>query len=458
MSECQQPIKREEALPFYDNSSVDVNNFNNDNENTDMQQSDIQHLDHNNSQHDTNNQCDDSQENCDDEGKDGKRNSANLEPEQFRKVFIGGLSYKTDDDTLKEYFEKYGELVDHVVMKDSQTGRSRGFGFVTYSDSFMVDELMKYRPHTIDGRQVEPKRATPREKDSGKAEVQMTVKKLFIGGLRDNISDEDLTSYFGAYGSVAEAIVMKEKETGKSRGFGFVTFDDYDPVDKIILQKVHTINGVNVHTQKALPKDGGDNQGGGGGRGGRGGGGGHRGGRNNNFGNDGGYMNGGGGHFNGGGFNGGGFRGGNMGGGNMGNDNGMPRFNDNGYNGNNSSMNNTYGSYNQAPSQPKMGGGMPMMGGGGGGGYMGGGNRGNSNGGGPGPMRRGGGGFSNRSAGPYGGGSGGGGFQGNNGRGGYQGNGGRGGFRGGRGGGGGMGGRGGGGGGGGFNRGNGHQQ
>ncbi len=62
----------------------------------------------------------------------------------------------------------------------------------------------------------------------------MTVKKLFIGGLRDNISDEDLMSYFGVYGSVAEAIVMKEKDTGKSRGFGFVTFDDYDPVDKII--------------------------------------------------------------------------------------------------------------------------------------------------------------------------------------------------------------------------------
>ena len=85
------------------------------------------------------------------------------EPEQFRKVFIGGLSYKTDDETLKNYFAKYGKLVDYVVMKDGQSGRSRGFGFVTYSHSFMVDELMKNRPHIIDGRQVEPKRATPRE-------------------------------------------------------------------------------------------------------------------------------------------------------------------------------------------------------------------------------------------------------------------------------------------------------
>lgn len=89
--------------------------------------------------------------------------AAPTEPEQFRKVFIGGLSYKTDDDALKAYFSKYGELVDYVVMKDGQSGRSRGFGFVTYSSSCMVDELMKNRPHVIDGRQVEPKRATPRE-------------------------------------------------------------------------------------------------------------------------------------------------------------------------------------------------------------------------------------------------------------------------------------------------------
>lgn len=85
------------------------------------------------------------------------------EPEQFRKLFIGGLDYKTTEDTLKAHFAQWGDIVDCVVMRDPQTKRSRGFGFITYNKSTMVDAAQKARPHKVDGREVEPKRAVPRE-------------------------------------------------------------------------------------------------------------------------------------------------------------------------------------------------------------------------------------------------------------------------------------------------------
>ena len=45
------------------------------------------------------------------------------EPEQFRKVFIGGLSYETTEESLKSHFEQWGEIVDCVVMRDPNTKR-----------------------------------------------------------------------------------------------------------------------------------------------------------------------------------------------------------------------------------------------------------------------------------------------------------------------------------------------
>lgn len=74
------------------------------------------------------------------------------EPEVHRKIFIGGLNYRTTDESLKSHFEKWGEIVDVVVMKDPKTKRSRGFGFITYSKAHMVDDAQNNRPHRIDGR------------------------------------------------------------------------------------------------------------------------------------------------------------------------------------------------------------------------------------------------------------------------------------------------------------------
>ncbi|KAF3819214.1 hypothetical protein GH733_013364, partial [Mirounga leonina] len=154
------------------------------------------------------------------------------EKEQFRKLFIGGLSFETTEESLRNYYEQWGKLTDCVVMRDPASKRSRGFGFVTFSSMAEVDAAMAARPHSIDGRVVEPKRAVARE-ESGKPGAHVTVKKLFVGGIKEDTEEHHLRDYFEEYGKIDTIEIITDRQSGKKRGFGFVTFDDHDPVDKI---------------------------------------------------------------------------------------------------------------------------------------------------------------------------------------------------------------------------------
>ncbi|XP_034550174.1 heterogeneous nuclear ribonucleoprotein A3 isoform X4 [Notolabrus celidotus] len=175
------------------------------------------------------------------------------EPEQLRKLFIGGLSFETTEESLRAHFEQWGTLTDCVVMRDPNSKRSRGFGFVTYAAVGEVDEAMKSRPHKVDGRVVEPKRAVSRE-DSNKPGAHLTVKKIFVGGIKEDTEEYHIREYFEKYGKIECIDIMQERSTGKKRGFCFVSFEDHDTVDKIVAQKFHTINFHNCEVRKALSK------------------------------------------------------------------------------------------------------------------------------------------------------------------------------------------------------------
>jgi cold-inducible RNA-binding protein len=81
------------------------------------------------------------------------------------KLFVGGVSWNTTDESLREAFEKFGEVTDAVIITDRETGRSRGFGFVTYQNNDDAETAIKSMDGTeLDGRTIRVNEAKERER------------------------------------------------------------------------------------------------------------------------------------------------------------------------------------------------------------------------------------------------------------------------------------------------------
>ena len=79
-----------------------------------------------------------------------------------KKLFVGNISWGISDEQLKEAFEAFGDVEDSIILKDRGTGRSRGFGFVTFSDDGAADEaIAAMHEKEMDGRALVVNEAKP---------------------------------------------------------------------------------------------------------------------------------------------------------------------------------------------------------------------------------------------------------------------------------------------------------
>lgn len=169
-------------------------------------------------------------------------------PTQLRKLFIGGLNHETTDEQLRSYYSRWGQVVDCIVIRDPQTKHSRGFGFVTFSAIHMAEAAMADRPHTINSKVVDPKRAIPREEMSPffasnpphflETEPDPTRKVDLTGVHWDYHTVDTLRDYFTKFGPISQVEIL-----GHPRGSGFVVFDEKSAVDRCLACKQHIING-----------------------------------------------------------------------------------------------------------------------------------------------------------------------------------------------------------------------
>lgn len=179
------------------------------------------------------------------------------------KLFVARLPKTINETSIKEHFNKYGEVKDCVIVVDKVTRRAKGFAFVTFIDPCVAKKALEVE-HYIFGRKLDVKPALPkREKlqnqEDEQAKAFFKTKKIFVGGLPQNLTQEEFKSYFEKFGTIINGVIIYIKESGKSRGFGFITFDSEEAVDEVTKETYHELNDKFVEVKRAWPKHKNDN-------------------------------------------------------------------------------------------------------------------------------------------------------------------------------------------------------
>jgi RNA-binding protein Musashi len=165
-----------------------------------------------------------------------------------RKIVVLGLPWQTEDATLLSHFTEYGTVEEAQIMRERYTGKSRGFGFVTFSTTAEAQHATTAE-HVIDGRRCEAKFALP----EGKVGSARTT-RIFVARIPSSVSDLQFRAYFEQFGTVQDAYMPKDPSKQGHRGIGFVTYASPDSVEHV-MAGTHVLNGNEVAIDRATPKE-----------------------------------------------------------------------------------------------------------------------------------------------------------------------------------------------------------
>ncbi|CAL5326244.1 hypothetical protein ACSBR2_024959 [Camellia fascicularis] len=167
-----------------------------------------------------------------------------------RKLVVLGIPWDIDTDGLKDYMTKFGELEDCIVMKERSSGRSRGFGYVTFAS---VDDAKNAlsSEHFLGNRILEVKVATPKEEMRAPSKK---VTRIFVARIPPSVTEAAFRSYFEQYGEITDLYMPKDPSTKGHRGIGFITFASAESVDNLMAES-HELGGSTIVVDRATPKE-----------------------------------------------------------------------------------------------------------------------------------------------------------------------------------------------------------
>ncbi|XAR73990.1 hypothetical protein NMG60_11008135 [Bertholletia excelsa] len=167
-----------------------------------------------------------------------------------KKLVVLGIPWDVDTDGLRDYMSKFGELEDCIVMKERASGRSRGFGYVTFASVEDAKNALSSE-HFLGNRMLEVKVAIPKEEMRAPSKK---VTRIFVARISPSVTEAAFRSYFENYGEITDLYMPKDPHTKGHRGIGFITFATSESVDNLMSES-HELGGSTVVVDRATPKE-----------------------------------------------------------------------------------------------------------------------------------------------------------------------------------------------------------
>lgn len=169
----------------------------------------------------------------------------------FSKLYIGNLSYETTAEDLNAAFSEIGEVSNIYIPVDRYSGSPRGFAFVAMNHDDAEKVIQAFDGSIMDGRTIEVKFSLPR---GTKAPRRKNEIKLYVGNISFDTEEEGLRDLFEKYGPVIDLYVPTDQQTGRPRGFAFVSLEPAMAERAIEEIDNYELDGRFLRVNEAQPK------------------------------------------------------------------------------------------------------------------------------------------------------------------------------------------------------------
>ncbi|XP_057549720.1 28 kDa ribonucleoprotein, chloroplastic-like [Amaranthus tricolor] len=180
-------------------------------------------------------------------------------PPEEAKLFVGNLPYDVDSERLAQLFDGAGVVEIAEVIYNRETDRSRGFGFITMNTVEEAEKAVEMmNGYELNGRSLTVNKAAPRGSRPERPPREFAPSfRVYVGNLPWDLDNARLEEVFSEFGKVLSARVVFDRETGRSRGFGFVAMaSESEMNDAIAALDGQTLDGraIRVNVAEERPR------------------------------------------------------------------------------------------------------------------------------------------------------------------------------------------------------------